>query len=138
MVYRILADLLVVIHFGWIVFMLAGFALTIRGFWKPLFFDRWLFRTIHLAGILFVTALEILGKFCPLTIWENTLRRSYDPSHTYPGSFIIQYLVELVYPDIDPLILTIPTVGLAGFTLIVFVLRPPEKLRQAWRSGRER
>ena len=131
MFYRILADGLVVIHFVWIVFMLAGFALTVRAFWKPAFFDRWLFRTFHLAGILFVAALEILGRYCPLTVWENTLRQSYDPSHAYPGSFIIQYIAKLVYPEIGPLVLVIPTVIIAVFTLIVFVLRPPRRLRLA-------
>jgi len=132
MFYRILADALVVIHFVWIVFMLAGFALTVRAFWKPAFFDRWVFRTIHLAGILFVAALEILGKYCPLTVWENTLRHSYDPLQAYPGSFIVQYIAKLVYPEIDPLVLVIPTVFIAGFTLIAFVLRPPRRFRHAW------
>lgn len=132
MFYRILADALVVIHLVWIVFMLVGFALTVRAFWKPAFFDWWLFRAIHLAGILFVAALEILGKYCPLTVWENTLRRAYDPSQAYPGSFIVQYIAKLVYPEIDPLVLVIPTVFIAGFTLIVFVLRPPRRFRRVW------
>lgn len=132
MFYSILADALVVIHFVWIVFILVGFALTVRAFWKPVFFDWWIFRTTHLAGILFVAGLEILGKFCPLTVWENTLRRSYDPSHTYPGSFIVQYIAKLVYPEVDPLVLVIPTVFIAVFTLIVFVLRPPRRFRRAW------
>ena len=132
MLYRILADALVVIHFVWIVFMLAGFALTVCAFWKPALFDWWIFRTIHLAGIIFVAALEILGKYCPLTVWENTLRRSYNPSHAYPGSFIVQYIAKLVYPEIDPLVLVIPTVFIAVFTLIVFVLRPPRRFQRAW------
>lgn len=129
MPYRILADALVVIHFAWILFMLLGFALTIRAFWKPSFFDRWLFRTLHLAGILFVASLEIFGKFCPLTVWENALRYSYDPSSDYPGSFIVQYIARLVYPDLDPALLIVPTVLIASFTLVVFFLRPPRHLR---------
>lgn len=130
MLYRILADLLVVVHFAWIIFMLWGFALTVRAFWKPAFFDRWLFRTIHLAGILFVAALELLGKYCPLTVWENALRRHYDPDHTYPGSFIIRYIVRLIYPDIDPVLLIIPTSIIAIFTLVVFAIRPPKIFRR--------
>lgn len=132
MFYRIIADGLVVVHLAWIIFMLYGFALTVRAFWKPTFLDRWLFRSVHLAGILFVAGLEVLGKYCPLTIWENALRRHYDPEHVYPGSFIVQYVVRLIYPDVDPVILLIPTASIALFTLIVFVLRPPERLRRLW------
>ncbi len=129
MFYRIMADLMVVVHFGWICFMLLGFALTVRAFRKPAFFDRWLFRTIHLAGIFFVAILEIFGKYCPLTLWENALRRHYDPSHEYPGSFIAQYILKLIYPDVDLAVIIIPTILIALFTIVVFILRPPEKFR---------
>ncbi len=98
MLYRILADAIMVIHLAWIIFMLWGFVLTIRGFFYPKFFERWLFRTIHLLGILFVATLEILGKFCPLTLWENALRNHYNPETDYPGSFIIRHIADLIYP----------------------------------------
>lgn len=132
MFYRVFADGLVVIHFAWILFMLYGFALTVRALWKPKFFDRWLFRSVHLVGILFVAALEVFGKYCPLTIWENALRRHYDPEHAYPGSFIIQYIVGLIYPNVDAIVLLIPTASIALFTLVVFVLRPPKRIRHLW------
>ena len=81
MVYRILADVLVVVHFSWILFMLIGFFMTLWTvianyvFRRPShFLDRWLFRTIHLGGILFVAVLTVLDKYCPLTIWEYNLR----------------------------------------------------------------
>jgi hypothetical protein len=130
MIYRVLADAIMVAHFAWILFMLVGFVLTIRGFWNPKFFERWLFRTIHLFGILLVAGLELLNKYCPLTIWENALRRHYDPSTDYPGSFIIAHLEELIYPDVSPLVVVIPTIFIAVFTLAVFILRPPLKFCQ--------
>ena len=131
MTYRLIADLLTLIHFGWILFMLYGFVLTVRGFWCPAFFERWLFRSTHLAGILFVAALELLGRYCPLTIWENKLRLLYDPTGDYPGSFIIGWVERLIYPNIDPIVLTIPTVAMALFVLVVFVAKPPSKFRRA-------
>ena len=69
MLYKILADLVVLIHFAWILFMLWGFFLTMCGSisiyvlrrekdrWK-IFFDRWIFRTIHLGGIVYVILLD--------------------------------------------------------------------------------
>ncbi len=130
MFYRVLADIFMVIHFAWIVFMLLGLVLTIRAFFRPAFFDRWMFRTLHLAGIMFVATLEALRMYCPLTLWENALRRHYDPSHEYPGSFIIGYLERLIYPDVSPVVLMIPTVMIALFVLAVFIIKPPAKFRR--------
>ena len=130
MIYRVLADTIMVAHFAWILFMLVGFVLIIRAFWRPKFFERWFFRTIHLLGILFVTTLVILNKYCPLTIWENALRRHYDPNTDYPGSFIVGHLEKLIYPDVSPLVMVIPTILIAVFTLSVFILRPPSKFRR--------
>ncbi|MCP4684177.1 MAG: DUF2784 domain-containing protein [bacterium] len=130
MLYRILADLILVIHLAWIVFMLCGGALTIRAFWRPSFFDRWLFRSLHLGGILFVGIWELMGRFCPLTIWEYDLRRLHDPNIDYPGSFIVDIVERLVYPEVDLWMVTVPTFGLALFTLVMFVLRPPSKFQR--------
>ncbi|MEE9117672.1 MAG: DUF2784 domain-containing protein [Calditrichia bacterium] len=128
MFYRILADLIMVIHLAWIIFMLWGFVLTIRGFFYPKFFERWLFRTIHLLGIIFVVTLEILGKYCPLTLWENALRGHYNPETDYPGSFIIKHISQMIYPDVSPLVVIIPTILVAAFTLTMFIFKPPSKL----------
>ncbi len=144
MLYKILADLLVVIHFIWILFMLWGFILTLSGSFtlyflhtaaerRPSFFDRWLFRTIHLSGILYVAVLTIFGKYCPLTIWENQLRARHAPHLKYPASFVIHYIEKLVYPDADFLLFVIPTMIIALFTLIMFVLKPPAKIKQLTR-----
>ncbi len=126
--YQILADITLIFHLGWIIFMLYGFALTVRAFWRPAFWDRWIFRTVHLAGIVFVAGLEILGKYCPLTIWENDLRRNLEPTAEHPGQFVLGLIERLIYPDVNPLVYQIPTFGIALFTLVMFVLRPPKRL----------
>lgn len=110
--------------------MLLGVVLTVRGFYHPQFFNRWLFRSLHLGGILLVATLELLGEYCPLTVWENQLRRAYDPTIEYPGSFIIGYLERLIYYEVPLWVVILPTMGLAIFTLIVFIARPPARF---WR-----
>lgn len=130
MIYKILADLVVFVHFLWIVFMLLGFILTVRGFFYKSFFDRWIFRTIHVMGIAYVSTLAAVGKYCPLTLWENTLRSQYDPSLVYPGSFMINYIERFIYPGINPLFIRIPTTFIAVFTLVVFIIKPPEKVKK--------
>ncbi|MCK4245468.1 MAG: DUF2784 domain-containing protein [Candidatus Omnitrophica bacterium] len=127
MLNKILADLIVFVHLFWILFMLAGFVLTLSGFFWKRFFAMRLFRLLHLFGIVYVGGLTILGEYCPLTILENNLRSRYNPSLTYPGSFIAHHLERVVYPDVNPLTIIIPTIFVALFTIVVFILRPPFK-----------
>lgn len=130
MFYKLTADIIVVLHFIWIIFMLMGFFLTIYGFYRKKFFDWWLFRTLHLLGILFVGMLTALRRFCPLTILENLSRVKYDPESTYPGSFIVHYIERLVYPDVNQTLLRIGTVLVAAFILVTYVVIPPKKIKQ--------
>ena len=122
MIYKILADTIVVIHFAWILFMIAGFILTLCGFFWKRVFDRWLFRLIHLCGIIYVALLAVLRQYCPLTILENSLRLKYNTGVKYPGSFIVYYIEKLVYPDVNVSIILIPTIFIATFTIIVFII----------------
>ena len=130
MIYKILADAIVVIHFCWILFMLLGFILTLGGFFWKRFFDKWLFRIIHLCGIIYVTLLAVLRQYCPLTILENSLRPKCNTGVKYPGSFIVYYIEKLVYPDVDVSIILIPTIFIAAFTVIIFIIRPPAKIKK--------
>lgn len=136
MLYKVLADAIVIIHFAWILFMLLGFIFTLCGFFYRSFFDRWLFRTLHLCGIVYVGLLAALRQYCPLTILEYTLRAKYNPELTYPGSFIVHYIEKLVYPDVDLLVILIPTVIIAVFTIAVFIIKPPTRIRRIfkWRE----
>ncbi len=138
--YRIAADLIVLVHFIWILFMLYGFIRTVYAaliYFCPgqtekakKFFERWVFRTVHVFGIIYVGLLTILREFCPLTIAENTLRSRYDTSLTYPGSFMIYYIERFVYPSISPMLIITGTIIVAAFTLLMFVIRPPAKIKR--------
>ncbi|MBU0878529.1 MAG: DUF2784 domain-containing protein [Candidatus Omnitrophica bacterium] len=136
MLYKIFADLIVVMHFVWILFMLVGFMLTLCGFFYKRFFDWWSFRVLHLCGIAYVGLLALLRQYCPLTILEYTLRAECNPELRYPGSFIVHYIEKLVYPDVNPLVILIPTIFIAVFTIVVFIIKPPTKIRRIfkWRE----
>ncbi|MCQ9207167.1 MAG: DUF2784 domain-containing protein [Omnitrophica bacterium] len=135
MLYKIFADLIVVAHFLCILFILLGFFLTLKGFFNPKFFDRWLFRTLHLCGITYVGLLTLLREYCPLTILENSLRAGYNPELKYYGSFIVHYIEKLVYPDVNPLIILIPTIFIAGFIIVVYIVKPPVKIRKIFKGS---
>lgn len=88
MLYRLAADALVLGHLLFIVFVLLGGLLVLR--WRAL---AWL----HLPAVAWGAAIEFFGLPCPLTGWENALRRAAGESG-YAGGFIEHYLWPLIYP----------------------------------------
>lgn len=130
---KLIADSLVLIHFVWICFMLLGCVVSVVGLWRRGWLEWFWFRTIHLIGIFFVAFLVVIDRQCPLTIWENSLREHYDPNSSYAGSFIVHQLERLVYPDVNQLIVQIPTISLAILTMIIFFWRPPNRIRRLLR-----
>jgi hypothetical protein len=88
MAYNLLADLVVLIHFLFVLFSLLGALLLIR--WRKMI---WL----HLPAALWAAGIEFSGKICPLTPLENWLRVKGGGA-AYTGDFIGQYLLRLLYP----------------------------------------
>lgn len=127
-----LADAALALHFAWILFMISGAVLAAAAFRYGRLFEMWLFRSVHLLGIVYVGALGVLGRPCPLTLVENALRAEAGAA-AYPGSFMAWHLGRLVYPDVGPLMIMVPTLCLAAFTAAVYALRPPQKVRELFR-----
>ena len=88
MLYRLLAELVLLVHLGFIVFVVAGALLVLR--WPRL---AWL----HLPAAAWGALIEFSGWECPLTPLENWLR-SRGGEAGYAGGFIEHYLVSLIYP----------------------------------------
>ena len=86
--YLLLADLVLLLHFLFVVFVILGGLLLLK--WKRLL---WL----HLPALAWGIYIEFSGSICPLTPLEIWFRRQAgaDP---YEGGFISHYLVPLVYP----------------------------------------
>ncbi|UCF73386.1 MAG: DUF2784 domain-containing protein [Deltaproteobacteria bacterium] len=91
MIYRFLADLTIVLHSVWILFLIFGFILALI---------RPKIAFLHVAGLLFAMFLNIMGWYCPLTYLENYLYSLDDSPSTYTGPFIMNYLNHLIYPDL--------------------------------------
>jgi len=87
--HRVLADLVLVLHLAFIVFVVAGGLFALRWRWIPL---------VHLPAALWGAWIEISGGLCPLTPLENTLRRAAGAAG-YAGGFVEHYLLGVVYPS---------------------------------------
>jgi hypothetical protein len=88
MLFQALADLVVVVHFGFIVFALLGGLLALR--WPGVLW-------VHAPAAIWAVAIELAGWICPLTPLENSLR-SAGGAAGYRGGFVEHYLLPVIYP----------------------------------------
>lgn len=71
----LLADGILMLHAGIVMFVVVGQILIVVGWWQNWHWVRsfWL-RFLHLITIVIVMVQSWLGQMCPLTIWEQQLR----------------------------------------------------------------
>ncbi|MDH5315245.1 MAG: DUF2784 domain-containing protein [Gemmatimonadota bacterium] len=86
--FRLLADLIVVLHAAFVLFVVAGAVLVAR--WPKLL-------PVHLGCVAWGAYTEFTGTVCPLTPLENHLRRLAGQSG-YAGGFIEHYVIPVIYP----------------------------------------
>lgn len=95
--FRLLADAVLVLHVGVVVFVVVGLVLIIVG---NLAHWRWVnglwLRLAHLGAIAVVVAQAWLGATCPLTTFEMWLRAQTHAT-TYAGGFIEHWLQRALY-----------------------------------------
>ena len=89
MLYRILADGVVVVHFAFILFVVAGAAMAWR--WPALV-------RAHVPALGWAIGTVVIGFPCPLTPLEKGLRHQAGEDG-YTGGFVDRYIEDVVYPD---------------------------------------
>jgi hypothetical protein len=88
MPYTLLADAVVVMHLGFVAFVVCGGLLAL---WR-----RWA-AFVHLPAAAWGVYIELTGGICPLTPLENRLRALGGES-AYSGDFVERYLMPVLYP----------------------------------------
>ena len=89
MIYRVLADVVLVLHLCFVLFVVLGGLLALR--WPRL---AW----VHVPVALYGALIEFAGFVCPLTPLENYLRRRGGEAG-YAGGFIDHYIMATLYPQ---------------------------------------
>jgi Protein of Unknown function (DUF2784) len=87
--FRFFADAVLVLHFAFVAFVIAGGVAVLR--WPRL---AWL----HVPAAVWGALIEFAGWICPLTPLENSLRERGGEAG-YSGGFIDHYITGLIYPD---------------------------------------
>jgi hypothetical protein len=125
--YRILADLVVGLHFVFVVFVVAGGLLVLR--WPKLAYA-------HIPAAAWGAAIEFAGWICPLTPLENALRRQAGESG-YSTGFIEHYLLPVLYPSAltreIQLLLGVVVIAV-NLTVYLYVFRQRQKARRSRRD----
>src|SRR5215475_437645 len=88
MIYRALADFVVLVHMAFVLFAALGGVLAFK--WRRV---AW----FHIPAALWGALIEFAGWVCPLTPLENWLRRRGGEAG-YQTGFLEHYLLPLIYP----------------------------------------
>lgn len=117
------ADLLLVVHTLFVVFVTGGFILIWLGHWRGW---GWVgnprFRALHLIAITVVALEALAGLSCPLTLWEDALR-GQDTSR----SFVARWLHAAIYHDFPEWVFTVAYVAFAVATAVTIRLVPTRR-----------
>lgn len=125
MLYRLLADLIVIVHAAWVLFLVLGQVAILIGLalGKSWARNPW-FRSLHLAMIGYVVLEAALGWDCPLTVWEHRLRERAGQA-TYPGDFLGYWAHRLIFVDAEPWVFTLVYALFGLLVAATFVGAPP-------------
>lgn len=95
--YLLTADLILIVHFAIIVFIVAGQVCIVAGYffsWNRI--RNMKFRVFHLLAIGIVVIQAWAGQLCPLTLWESGLREA-GGGQGYSGTFVEHWIGRVVY-----------------------------------------
>lgn len=117
MTYRILAELVLVLHFCFVLFVVLGGVLVLR--WRPLL---WL----HLPAVAWGVLVQCFFLTCPLTLVENRLRRLGGDAG-YAGGFVEHYISAILYADVSRQFQVMLGLLLAALNLAVYSYVVPRR-----------
>ena len=123
----LLADIIAIIHLGYVIYVILGLILIVVGIicrWK------WIrnlpFRITHLLAIVGVACEALLGVDCPLTVLEFKLRYALNLSEERV-SFIGAIVDSLLYYNAPGWLFTIIYTAFAIAVVITFIIAPPTR-----------
>lgn len=123
--YRIAADLVLALHWSFVLFVIVGLVLILAGGLRGWSWVRnpW-FRLGHLLAIGLVAAQAWLGRICPLTTLEMALR-SRAGDAVYGGSFIAHWMRTLLYYEAPPWAFAIVYTAFGLLVVAAWIVVPP-------------
>ncbi|MDQ3633195.1 MAG: DUF2784 domain-containing protein [Acidobacteriota bacterium] len=120
MVYRLLADIILIIHLCYILFVISGGFLMLR--W------RWIWK-LHLPAVIWGFLVQYFIWICPLTNWENYFRKLGGEAG-YQVGFIDYFITQLIYQNVSTEIHYVLAILVVSFNFLIYlyIFFRPKKL----------
>ena len=128
----ILADVVLVLHALLAAFIVVGLLTVWVGAlagWG--FVRRRAWRLAHLGAMAVVAAEAVLGLACPLTTWEDALRRAAGTPGRYTSPFTAFWAERIVYWDLPQEVFTVLDLALLAVMVLAWRLVPPVRRSRA-------
>ncbi|HEV8694766.1 MAG TPA: DUF2784 domain-containing protein [Lysobacter sp.] len=124
-----LADAILILHVGMVAFVVLGTALILIGGWRRWQWVRgFKWRLAHLLLMVFIVLQTWLGELCPLTVWEQELRRRAGQA-VYDESFIEHWLSRLIFFEAPWWAFVVAYTVFAALVLATWSKVPPQRRR---------
>ncbi len=128
MIWSLLADLIVVIHFLYVLFTVLGEGLILwGGFLKWQWIRNRTFRILHLAAVLLVALEAMAGVLCPLTVWEYRLRGMAGQGAEQEVSFVARLIRRIIFYDFPEIFFIVLYTGFGILVIVTALLFPWKK-----------
>jgi len=119
-----IADLIVLLHLGYVSFVITGLLLIWLGVWLGWgWVRRPLFRVPHLVCTLIVPVEALVGYVCPLTTWEYELRLRAG-QRPEDISFMARLARDLLFYQAPQWVFTLAYVVFGLLVLVTFFFVP--------------
>lgn len=127
----LLADAILALHAGIVAFVVLGQLAILVGGWRRWHWVRnFGFRIAHLLLMLFIALQAWFGQLCPLTTWEQALRRHAGQT-AYAGSFIEHWLSRLIFFQAPWWLFVAAYTAFAALVVVCWFAIPPRRRRGA-------
>ncbi len=111
MAYRVLAEIVLVLHFCFVIFVVLGGLLVLR---------RHRLAWLHVPAVIWGGLIEFLWWACPLTTLENRLRQLGGEAG-YETGFIDYYISAVLYAPLAPQMRITLGLLLVTFNLLIYL-----------------
>ncbi len=127
MLYQLLADIVVLFHTFWTLFLVIGAWWGLR--YKAV-------RVVHLLGLVYAGVTVPFDAPCPLSTLRLWLLERYNPHTTYTGHFIAFYADRLLHIDLPFRFVEVSTIFLCFFNFWLYFGKKAAPLRHHLGSPR--
>ncbi len=129
--YALLADILVVLHFLYVLFAVGGLiAILLGALRKWVFVRNAVFRAIHLAAVGLVAVEAAVGIDCPLTVWEFDLRQLAGQVVEPNLSFVARMVRLIIFYDLPRWSFTALHITFGLVVIFTYIAIPPRIKRR--------